>query len=159
MVQMDDTNPCVSSQAHRSPGAAVLSPASRAEWESWLRQGCPGMGHREEEHDGKASVPLHLWVLNCRPGLLRSKAAHILEQMASLCTISIGGLAHICTDAERGRRQRAEALSTQSRCGRKRAYLPWLTRVGTGLSRRWERLKYILMLSLGNQWFLHIPQV
>lgn len=55
MVQMDDTNPCVSSPK-LSAGLELQFSGQLASWTAklWLRQGCPGMEHREEEHDGKA---------------------------------------------------------------------------------------------------------
>lgn len=142
MVQMDDTNPCVSSPK-LSAGLELQFSGQPASWTAklWLRQGCPGMEHREEEHDGKASVPFHLRGLNCRSGLLRSNAAYILEQTASFCTISyrwgwptsvrrlvrqIGGGG----GGGDGCELRCSALS---RCGRKQAYLPWFKRAGTGV--------------------------
>lgn len=59
------------------------------------------MGHREEERDHKAiSSMTSRGALNCRPKLLRRKAAHILEQMVPFCNHGLQvGLAHICTDA------------------------------------------------------------
>lgn len=116
-------------------------PASWTERELWLRQGCPGMGHREEEHDGKASVPLHLRGLNCRSGLLRSNAAYILEQTASSCTIgyrwgwptSVPRLVRQIGGGGGGGNGCELRCSALSRWGRKQAYLPWFKRVGTGV--------------------------
>lgn len=63
MIQMHDKNPRVSGpKLSAALGATVLSPANPAAWDSWLRRGCPRMRHRGEEHDRKASTPLHIGV-------------------------------------------------------------------------------------------------
>lgn len=54
---------------------------------------------REEEHDQSIGSVSPRGALNCRPGLLRSKANHILEQMVSFCNHQLQG--HRPTSAQR----------------------------------------------------------
>lgn len=91
---------CAWSPAPCSPEAAVLSPAGRAE--SGLRKGRPPVGHRQENtrSPGSTGSGRSGGAVTCRPGLLRSKAEYILEQMVLFCNHWLQvGLAHICTDA------------------------------------------------------------
>lgn len=131
MVQMDDTNPCVQPQTLCSPGAAVPSSATQAEWESWLRQGCPGMGHREEEHDGKTSVPLHLrvlWIADQDSWEVKLHTPY--SKWPHSAPSAIGGagphLHRSLLRQGRGEGGELKRSGARSRCGRKHAYLPWL---------------------------------
>lgn len=136
---------------------------------SRLWQGCPGMRHRARTWRESISYITSrvLWIAD--QDSWESKL-HILEQMASLCTIDYrwgwSTSAQIPAGTGRGkgrgrgrRRRRAEVLGS-SQGAEETCVSPTVNESANRcLSQRWERLKYILMLSLGNQWFLHIAQV
>lgn len=150
-------SPVVQSQA------AVLNPT---EWDSWLSR------RAQEWGTGEEMTRKHRFrhVQGCSELQTRTpenKVAHILEQMVLSCNHRWGGpTSQMLAEMGRGREEgggrkggKPNRSWVLSRCEWKHAYPPWFRGGNRCLSQTRERLKYSLMLSLGNKWFLHIPQV
>lgn len=121
----------------------------------------PGTGPREEEMTRSIGSVMSTGALNCRPGLLRSKVAHILQQMVVSCNHRRGGpTSQMLAETGRGRREgvgrKGESQIAHEYCQEVKENM--LISHGSGggdrcLSQTRERLKCSFTLSLGNKWF------
>lgn len=76
-IQLEDKTPRVSSPEHSAVPEPRFSVQPLGGTRITTQQRCPGMGHREEEHDHKAiSSFTSRGAVNHRPRLLRSKKLH-----------------------------------------------------------------------------------